>query len=119
MVLPSQRQYHGTVLGMIAIGIVVVLTLAVFVSTGAGPYTVTNTVVQTSADAGSVATASVTNQGTDAGRARCIALWTNPGSSELPTQAVQTGTIGPGSTGQVTIPLPATAPGARIRVSCT
>ena len=119
MVLPSQRQYHGTVLGMIAIGIVVVLTLAVFVSTGAGPYTVTNTVVESAPGAAAVATASVTNQGTDGGRARCIALWSNPGGGELPTQDVETAVIAAGSTGQVTIPLPSTADGARVRVSCT
>ena len=119
MVLPSQRQYHGTVLGMIAIGIVVVLTLAVFVTTGAGPYTVTNTIVQPSGGTGALATASVTNQGTDGGRARCIALWTNLQGGELVTKAVETATIAPGSTGQVTIQLPSTAAGARVRVSCT
>jgi len=119
MVLPSQRQYHGTVLGMIAIGIIVVLTLAVFVSTGAGPYVVTNTVVQGPTSGAAVVTATVTNQGTDGGRARCVALWAQPGGGELPTQAVQTRTIQPGTSGQVTIELPPQASGARIRVSCT
>jgi len=120
MVLPSQRQYHGTVLGMIAIGIVVVLTLAVFVSTGAGPYTVTN-VVRQGGVIGSpdVVSATVTNAGTDAGRARCVALWSQPGGGELPTTPIQTAPIQPGATGQVTIPLPSNADGAHVRVSCT
>jgi len=118
MVLPSRTQYHGTVLGMIAIGIVVVLTLAVFVSTGAGPYRVTNTLVGQSAAGAPAVTASVTNLGTNAGEARCLALWTDASGAQQPTRAVQTAIIQPGSSGTVTIALPAGA-GARVRVSCT
>jgi len=119
MVLPSQRQYHGTVLGMIAIGVVVVLTLAVFISTGAGPYTVTNTVVSAPAGGPSVVTATVTNTGTDGGKARCVALSAQPGSSEAPTADVETAVIQPGTSGQVTIALPPSLTGTHVRVSCT
>jgi len=119
MVLPSRTQYHGTVLGMIAIGIVVVLTLAVFVSTGAGPYRVTNTLVGLTTNGVPAVTASVTNLGTNAGEARCLALWTDTTGAETPTRAVQTAIIQPGSSGTVSIPLPAGAAEAHVRVSCT
>jgi len=119
MVLPSQRQYHGTVLGMIAIGVVVVLTLAVFISTGAGPFTVTNTVVTAPAGGPSVVTATVTNTGTDGGKARCVALYPQPGGGELPTADVETSVIQPGASGTVTITLPSSGGASHVRVSCT
>src|SRR5437588_8755255 len=46
MVLPSWTQYHGTVLGAVAIGVVIVLTLGVLVSGGVGPFMVANVSIQ-------------------------------------------------------------------------
>jgi hypothetical protein len=111
MVLPSRVQYHGTVLGLIAVGIVIVLTLGVLVSTGVGPFIVSGVSTQQTGggQTGSLpfVTATVTNRGDHAGKARCVALYTDASGGQVPTQSVETEIIRPHGTGTVTVPLPA------------
>jgi hypothetical protein len=110
MVLPSRVQYHGTVLGLIAVGIVIVLTLGVFVSTGVGPFIVSGISAQETGggQTGSqpFVTGTVTNRGDHAGRARCVVLYTDASGGQIPTQSVETRIIQPHATGTVTIALP-------------
>jgi hypothetical protein len=123
MVLPSRTQYHGTVLGAIAIGVVIVLTLGVLVSGGVGPFTVANVSIQridSLSGAGSVGEvdASVTNTGQHTGRARCVALWSDAEGSQHPTRSFQTAQIRPSGTATISIPLPAGALLNAVTVDC-
>src|SRR5438552_14072761 len=78
MVLPSRTQYHGTMLALIAIGVVITLTLAVLVNRGVGPFPVTNLRSGTNATSGQAeVSATVRNAGEHAGKARCVALWSS------------------------------------------
>jgi hypothetical protein len=110
MVLPSRVQYHGTVLGLIAVGIVIVLTLGVFVSTGVGPFIVSGITAQPTGggQTGSqpLVTGTVTNRGDHAGKARCVVLYTDASGGQIPTQSVETGIIAPHATGTIRISLP-------------
>ena len=116
MVLPSRVQYHGTVLGLIAIGIVIVLALGVLVSTGVGPFITSGVSAQQRGGGpdGSqpFVTGTVTNRGDHAGKARCVALYASAGGGRVPTQSVESGVISPHGTATVTILLP---PGSSTR----
>ena len=89
MVLPSRVQYHGTVLGLIAVGVVIVLTLGVFVSTGVGPFIVSGISAQQTGGGQTGAqpfvTGTVTNRGDHAGKARCVVLYTDANGGQIPT----------------------------------
>ncbi len=104
MVLPSRTQYHGTMYGLIALGVVVTLTLAVLVNKGVGPFTVTGTHVRDANGALSVV-AQVQNQGDHAGRGRCVATWTDVNGGAQQSAVVPSGVIQPGGTAEVAIPL--------------
>jgi len=110
MVLPSRVQYHGTVLGLIAVGVVIVLTLGVFVSTGVGPFIVSGISAQQTGGGQTGAqpfvTGTVTNRGDHAGKARCVVLYTDANGGQIPTQSVETRIIQPHATGTITIALP-------------
>jgi hypothetical protein len=91
MVLPSRVQYHGTVFGLIAVGIVLVMVLGLLVSSGVGPFiasgvTVTQLTDISTGTSTATVTAVVTNRGTHAGQARCVALYTT-GGGDLPIGA--------------------------------
>jgi hypothetical protein len=122
MVLPSRNQYHGTVLGLIAVGIVIVLSLSVLVSTGVGPFIASGvSAQQTGAGADGTqafVTGTVTNRGDHAGKARCVALYTSGGGGQIPTQPVETGLIDPHGTTAVTIVLPPGASTHGIGLDC-
>jgi hypothetical protein len=122
MVLPSRVQYHGTVLGLIAVGIVVVLSLGVLVSSGVGPFIASGvSAQQTGAGADGTqafVTGTVTNRGDHAGKARCVALYTSAGGGRIPTQSVETGIIGPHATATVTITLPPGASAHGVTLDC-
>jgi hypothetical protein len=122
MVLPSRVQYHGTVLGLIAVGIVIVLSLSVLVSTGVGPFIASGISAQDSGGGPNgtqaIATGTVTNRGDHAGKARCVALYTSGGGSLVPTQSVETGVIEPHGTATVTVVLPPGASTHGITLDC-
>ena len=123
MVLPSRTQYHGTILGAIAIGVVIVLTLGVLVSGGVGPFTATNVSIQridSPSGAGStgVVGASITNTGQHAGRARCVALWSDAEGGQHPTRSYETAQIRPSGTATISIPLPPGALLNAVTVDC-
>jgi hypothetical protein len=122
MVLPSRVQYHGTILGLIAVGIIVVLSLSVLVSSGVGPFIASGVSAhQTGAGPGGTqasVSGTVTNRGDHAGKARCVALYTSGGSGQVPTQSVETAVIPPHGTGTVTIVLPPGASTQGVGLDC-
>jgi len=124
MVLPSRTQYHGTVFGLIAVGIVLVMVLGLLVSSGVGPFIASGVTVSQAVDSSSGATknmvnATVTNRGTHGGKARCVALYsTGGGGGQIPTQSVQTAVIPARGTGSVSIPLPVGAESNHVTVDC-
>jgi len=124
MVLPSRTQYHGTVFGLIAVGIVLVMVLGLLVSSGVGPFLASGVTLSTAAASGTgtpktVVTATVTNQGTHGGQARCVALYTTGGGGgQIPTNSVTTKVIPAHGTGSVTIALPVGAQTSHVTVDC-
>jgi hypothetical protein len=124
MVLPSRVQYHGTVFGLIAVGIVLVMVLGLLVSSGVGPFLASGATVSQTSDpatgsATTTVTATVTNRGTHGGQARCVALYTTGGGgSQIPTQAVTTAEIPARGTGSVSIDLPIGAESSHVAVDC-
>jgi hypothetical protein len=124
MVLPSRVQYHGTVFGLIAVGIVLVMVLGLLVSSGVGPFIASGVTVSQTADsatgsAKTTVTAVVTNRGTHGGQARCVALYTTGGGGgQIPTQSVTTATITAHGTGSVSIDLPIGAQSSHVSVDC-
>lgn len=117
MVLPSRTQYHGTIMGMIAIGIVLVLTLGVFLNSGVGPFAISN--LRVVPESPPVATGTVINRGDHAGPARCVATWQTPQGGLQETLTVTTEPIAPGSSRSVRITLPFATTGAeRVAISC-
>src|SRR5712692_5578891 len=90
MVLPSRTQYHGTMYGLIALGVVVTLTLAVLVNKGVGPFSVTGTHVREANGALEVV-AQVQNQGDHGGRGRCVATWTDVNGGPHQSAVTQSG----------------------------
>jgi hypothetical protein len=124
MVLPSRVQYHGTVFGLIAVGIVLVMVLGLLVSSGVGPFIASGVTVSQTADsatgsAKTTVTAVVTNRGTHGGQARCVALYTTGGGGgQIPTQSVTTATIPAHGTGSVSIDLPIGAQSSHVSVDC-
>jgi len=124
MILPSRTQYHGTVFGFIAVGIVLVLVLGLLVSSGVGPFiasgvTVSQTTDTSSGAAKTMVNATVTNRGTHSGQARCVALYTTGGGGgQIPTQSIQTAVIPAKGTGSVSIPLPVGAETSHVTVDC-
>jgi hypothetical protein len=124
MVLPSRVQYHGTVFGFIAVGIVLVMVLGLLVSSGVGPFIASAPTVSQTADAATgtaktTVTATVTNRGTHEGKARCVALYTTGGGGgQIPTQSVTTAVIPAHATGSVSIDLPTGAEAGRVTVDC-
>jgi hypothetical protein len=124
MVLPSRVQYHGTVFGLIAVGIVLVLVLGLLVSSGVGPFIASGVTVFQGTDlptgaSKATVTATVTNRGTHEGQARCVALYTTGGGgSQIPTQPVTTAVIPARGTGSVSIDLPTGAASSHVSVDC-
>jgi hypothetical protein len=124
MVLPSRVQYHGTVFGLIAVGIVLVMVLGLLVSSGVGPFIASGVTLSQTADsatgsAKTTVTAVVTNRGTHGGQARCVALYTTGGGGgQIPTQSVTTATIPAHGTGSVSIDLPIGAESSHVSVDC-
>jgi hypothetical protein len=121
MILPSRIQYHGTMYGLIAVGVVVTMVAAVLINKGVGPFTVTgaNAHLTTSGTATVVVTAQVQNQGVHAGRARCVATWTDQNGSPHQSAVVDTQVIAPEATTSVTVPIPALArPPSPVGVDC-
>ena len=104
MVLPSSTQYHGTMFALVAAAVVITMAAAVLVNKGVGPFSVTQ--IQPSQSGGVVAvTGFVRNVGTHAGRARCVAIWTNSQGGREQTGVVQTPMIDPGRATTVAITL--------------
>jgi hypothetical protein len=124
MVLPSRVQYHGTVFGLVAAGIVLVMVLGLLVSSGVGPFIASGVTVSQAAgtSTGAAVTtvhAAVTNRGTHDGKARCVALYTSGGGGgQIPTQSVQTAVIPAHGIGSVSIPLPIGALTDHVTVDC-
>jgi hypothetical protein len=124
MVLPSRAQYHGTVFGLVAVGIVLIMVLGLLVSSGVGPFIASGVTVSQTADSSSGAektlvNATVTNRGNHGGKARCVALYTSGGGSgRIPTQSVQTAVIPARGTGSVSINLPTGALTDHVTVDC-
>jgi hypothetical protein len=121
MILPSRTQYHGTMYGLIAVGVVITLVLAVLVNKGVGPFAVTGTSLQratTGTDA-FVVVAQVENQGQHSGTARCVAIWTDRNGGSHLTPVVVSGDMKPGSTVTVSVPLSGVAaPPSSYRIDC-
>jgi hypothetical protein len=124
MVLPSRTQYHGTVFGLVAAGIVLVMVLGLLVSSGVGPFVASGVTVSQATDsstgaAKTVVNATVTNRGQHGGKARCVALYTSGGGGgQIPTQSVQTAVIPAHGTGSVSIGLPTGALTDHVTVDC-
>lgn len=124
MVLPSRVQYHGTVFGLVAVGIVLVMVLGLLVSSGVGPFIASGVTVSQAAGGSSGAEttsvhAIVTNRGTHEGKARCVALYSSGGGGgRIPTQSVQTDVIPARGTGSVSIDLPTGAQTDHVTVDC-
>ena len=123
MTLPSRTQYHGTVFGAIAIGMVVVLLLGMFASRGVGPFSVSNVRAGTAVSGlslgqGPVAAATVKNLGDRAGQARCVAYWSDAEGQNHPTPVVVTRTIEPGKSAAVSIQLPSGASTQGVQMTC-
>src|SRR5438105_4790059 len=76
MVLPSRTQYHGTMYALIAVGVAITLALGALLGGGVGPFA-TSDVRTGQGSGGPQVTATVRNGGNHAGRARCVATWTD------------------------------------------
>src|SRR2546423_13537003 len=104
MVLPSRTQYHGTMYALIAVGVAITLTLGALLGGGVGPFTPSN--VRTGQGSGGPqVAATVRNGGNHAGRARCVATWTDTQGGPRQSPVVQTDVIQPGQAATVTIAL--------------
>jgi hypothetical protein len=112
-----ERTFRGA-----AVGIIVVLSLSVLVSSGVGPFIASGVSAhQTGAGPGGTqasVSGTVTNRGDHAGKARCVALYTSGGSGQVPTQSVETAVIPPHGTGTVTIVLPPGASTQGVGLDC-
>jgi hypothetical protein len=122
MVLPSRTQYHGTMYALIALGVAVTMVLAVLVNKGVGPFTVTGTTARV-AESGTgqiEVTALVRNIGAHAGRARCVATWTDQNGGPRQSSVVLTQVIAPEGTASVTVSLTGLVePPSPVAVDCT
>jgi hypothetical protein len=104
MVLPSRTQYHGTMFAFIAAAVAVTMAAAVLVNKGVGPFPVTDVQASQTGTVVSV-TGLVRNNGTNPGRARCVATWTNTQGGLQQTGVVQTTVIQPSQAAMVSIEL--------------
>jgi hypothetical protein len=122
MVLPSKVQYHGTVFGLIAVGVVIVLSLGILVSTGAGPFIPSGVIVHETGGGAdgtqAFVTGTVTNRGAHEGKARCVAVYATAGGGRVPTQSVETTAIPARGTGTVAIALPPGASTQGVTLDC-
>jgi hypothetical protein len=121
MVLPSQTQYHGTMYALIALGVAVTMVLAVLVNKGVGPFAVTgtNAGIAGSGSAQVEVNALVHNIGARAGRARCVARWTDQIGGPRQSSVILTEVIAPDETASVTVPLPGLLePPSPVTVDC-
>jgi hypothetical protein len=104
MVLPSRTQYHGTMFAFIAAAVAVTMAAAVLVNKGVGPFPVTQVQASQTGTVVSV-TGLVRNNGSNPGRARCVATWTNTQGGPQQTGVVQTTVIQPSQAAMVSIEL--------------
>lgn len=104
MVLPSRTQYHGTMFAFIAAAVAVTMAAAVLVNKGVGPFPVTQI---ESSQQGSVVSVDglVRNNGSNAGRARCVATWTNRQGGLQQSGVIQTAVIQPSQATTVSLEL--------------
>ena len=104
MVLPSRTQYHGTMFAFIAAAVALTMAAAVLVNKGIGPFPVSQVQASQTGTVVSV-TGLVRNNGTNPGRARCVATWTNSQGGLQQTGVVQTALIQPSQATMVSIEL--------------
>lgn len=118
MATPSATQYHATIVVAIVLGVALLAAAASFAMRGVGPYD--GRVASFTAQGGQVvATVTVRNQGTRAGRAKCRLEAIDAGGREL--GAVMS--VSPSVAGGASLTYQATIPGvgpetARVGVTC-
>lgn len=102
MATPSATQYHGTVVVAIVAGVAALAIAATWSLRGIGPYQVEVAGAAPIAPAGYEVTLSVTNEGTNAGRAKCQILALNASGTRLRARSLVVGPIEGGQTVTVT-----------------
>ena len=105
MATPSASQYHGTVVAAILLAVVGLAVAASLSQRGVGPYSA-EVVSIDPADPGHSITYAVRNEGTKAGRAKCLIIAVGPDGEELRTRNTVTEQIPGGETGEQTEIIP-------------
>ncbi len=98
MATPSASQYHGTIVVAIIAGVVLLAVFASLATRGIGPYSAQTLSFRAGTQGAAVATISVTNEGTKAGRAKCRLEARDAGGGELGAVTTVSPQVGGGQT---------------------
>ena len=120
MSTPSTSQYHGTVAAAIVLAVAALAVAASLSLRGVGPYAAEVRHVMPGETLGYAISYAVTNEGTKAGRAKCLLVALDDEGRRLRTRSTITAQIAGGDTSQLTETIPGleTQP-AEVMVSCS
>ncbi len=120
MTAPSASQYHGTVAAAIVLAVIGLAVAASLSLRGVGPYAAEVRSVAPAEPLGYAITYVVTNEGTNAGRAKCQLIALGDSGERLRTRSALTTRIEGGGTAEQTETIPGlTEEPARVTVSCS
>ena len=120
MATPSASQYHGTVVVAIVLAVAGLAVAASLSLRGVGPYEAEVRGFEPTDSVGYVVTYSVTNEGTNAGRAKCQLVALDADGRQLRTHGTVTAQIAGGSTVELTEDIPGLdVEPATVNVSCS
>jgi predicted nucleic acid-binding Zn ribbon protein len=120
MATPSASQYHGTVVVAIVLAVAGLAVAASLSLRGVGPYGAEVRAFEPTDSVGYVVTYAVTNEGTNAGRAKCQLVALDADGRQLRTHGTVTAQIAGGSTVELTEDIPGLdVEPATVNVSCS
>ena len=120
MTAPSASQYHGTVAVAIVLAVIGLAVAASLSMRGVGPYAAEVHGLAPAAPTGYAITYAVTNEGTQAGRAKCRLVALGASGEQLRTRSTITARIEGGQTAEETETIPGlTEEPAQVTVSCS
>jgi len=120
MATPSASQYHGTVAVAIVLAVIALAVAASLSMRGIGPYAAEVRDVTPADPVGFAITYAVTNEGTNAGRAKCLLVALGESGERLRTRNTLTARIEGGATTEQTETIPGLeAEPAEVTVSCS
>jgi len=120
MVAPSATQYHGTVVAAILVAVAGLAIAASLSLRGVGPYAAEVRNVTPAGSGGVVVAFRVTNEGTNAGRAKCQLVAIGSAGQRLRTQTTITTQIAGGGTAEESETIPGLeAEPQTVTISCS